>query len=84
MLNLLLIELTSIYLMNRFGDLSPLVTLIGCAVGDVIAFGIYCSKSYSETKQFKSEQFEREKLGLNGTNDEDVEINDTISYDAKG
>lgn len=81
LLNCTVVEIYSMIVIWRFGDLSALPAFITAAVTETISFAVYCVKSYLETKSEKNLEFETKKLGLDvstkvNENEDDEELVD--------
>jgi hypothetical protein len=62
LLNCLVIEIYSMWVMVKLSDLSALYSLIGAVIGESITYAIYCAKSFNETKEEERIKLERDKI----------------------
>lgn len=78
MANSIWIEWSALQLMKSSFNLEALSTLITIGIGSsfamVLEFGIYCCKSYLESKEQERINLEREKIEINNSFDEDIVI----------
>lgn len=81
LLNCTVVEVYSMLVIWRFGDLSALPALITAAVTETITFAVYCVKSYLETKSEKNLEFETKKLELDRSSANDNNVSDDIVDD---
>lgn len=63
-LNCIIVETYSMWAMYQLQDLSALYALIAAVITESISFGIYCCKSYFETKESEKIRLEQTKLEL--------------------
>ena len=79
LINCIVVEIYSMWIMYTLQDLSALYSLIGAVIGESISFAVYCAKSFKETKEEALIALERDKFNANLSinNDEfDEEIDD--------
>lgn len=69
------------WVMYILSDLSALNTLIGSVVAESVSFGIYCCKSYFETKEEERMKFEYSKLEAASTESESCSEDDGTYYE---
>ena len=61
-LNLVVVEIFSMWAIATLKDVSPLGGLIAAVVGEGFIFAIYCAKSFNSKKAEVASELEREKF----------------------
>lgn len=73
LINCVMLEIYAMVVMYKLNDLSALPILITAVIGESISFAIYCLKAYFAKKSEENMKFEKEKFGLNNSDEENVE-----------
>ena len=73
LINCIMLEIYAMVVMYKLNDLSALPILITAVIGESISFAIYCLKAYFAKRSEENMKFEKEKFGLNNSNEEDME-----------
>lgn len=60
--NCIMVEIYSMWAMYVLKDLTPLYSLIGSVISQSLSFGIYCLKSFKDTKEEVKSKLERDKF----------------------
>lgn len=62
LINCMVVEVYSMWVMYKLVDLSALYTLIGAVISESVSFAIYCAKSFKDSKEEAISKLERDKF----------------------
>lgn len=82
LINCIVIEIYSMYVMVALQDLSSLYSLIGAVVGESVCYAIYCAKSFNDSKEEAKSKLERDRFYMeSGLTEEDFEELENLKED---